>query len=195
MTGGEAILQRIRDDADAAAQSTRAKAEEQAAAIARQAEEEAATARQAILDDGERQAEAILRAAHSAAALLTRNALLEERRRLIDETLAATLRYLEELPDEAYFTRLLELIRRQARAGEGVLRLNARDLGRLPADFAAQLQAIVPGGSIRLSDQPCALDGGFILQYGDIAYNCGFAALLEARRDEIEDHINAALFA
>lgn len=195
MTGGEAILKRIRDDAEAAAQSTQAKAEEQAAAIARTAEEQAAASRQAIVAEGERQAEAIRRAAQSSAALLTRNALLEERRRLIDETLAATLRHLQELPDDVYFTRLLELIGRSAHAGEGVLRLNARDLGRLPADFTARLQAAVPDGSIQLAQEPCGVEGGFLLQYGDIVYNCGFAALLEARRDEIEDTINAALFA
>ena len=119
----------------------------------------------------------------------------EERRSLIDKTLAATLAYLRELPDDQYFARLLELIARQAQPGEGELSLSRRDLDRLPADFGARLMAAVPGGTVRLSDRPCAVDGGFILQYGDIVFNCGFDALLEARRDEIEDQINAALFA
>ena len=39
------------------------------------------------------------------------------------------------------------------------------------------------------------ISGGFVLKSGDIEENMDFAAIISARRDELEDLINRALFA
>ena len=135
------------------------------------------------------QEEGIRRAARSAAALRVRNAKLAHRRRELDAA----------LPDEAYFDRLLPVLGRSVQPGAGILRLNARDLARLPADFDSRLRVLLKEagveGTITVSGVPGAIDGGFLLQYGDVEINAAFSALAEEKREALEDLINRELFA
>ena len=146
-----------------------------------------------------RDREGIRRAARSAAALRVRNAKLAHRRRELDAAMTATIAYLNALPDEAYFDRLLPVLGRSVQPGAGILRLNARDLARLPADFDSRLRALLKEagveGTITVSGVPCAIDGGFLLQYGDVEINAAFSALAEEKREALEDLINRELFA
>lgn len=50
-------------------------------------------------------------------------------------------------------------------------------------------------GTITVSGVPCAIDGGFLLQYGDVEINAAFSALAEEKREALEDLINRELFA
>ena len=140
-------------------------------------------------------ADAALHAAASAAELETRNRLLRERRRILDETLKKTVGYLQGLPDAAYFEALLPLAARSAQAGEGLLLFGAGDLKRLPADFEARLnRSLETGKKLTVSPEAAPIDGGFLLKYDDIEMNCSFSALLDARREELEDRVNRILF-
>ena len=81
----------------------------------------------------------------------------------------------------------------QLRGKSGELLLNQKDLQRLPSDFENRVREA--GLDARVSQTPADILGGFILKSGDIEENMDFAALLNARRDEIEDLINRDLFA
>lgn len=180
--GGEEILARILEASRQAAAATQEQAERKAAA--RLDEERAAIAAQ---DEADRAAEQVqaerqLRAAQSAAALSVRNARLARRREEIDRTLQETLAHLRALPDEAYFALLGRLAAAHREGEGGELLLSAADLRRAPADFAASL-------GVTLCQTPAAIDGGCILRWGDIEENLTFEALLEERRDEMEDVI------
>lgn len=72
-----------------------------------------------------------------------RNAKLAHRRRELDAAMTATIAYLNALPDEAYFDRLLPCWAAVSSGRPGCLRLNARDLARLPADFDSRLRALL----------------------------------------------------
>lgn len=195
MTGGEKILARILEDAQIQADQIEHDAEDKAKAILAQAEAEAQRQTLAILESGRAQADALVRTAQSNASQVVRNALLKKRRALIEKVLNDMLDMLRSQPDTAYFDMLLELAKRAARPENGIMFLNARDLQRLPADFAQRLHAQVSCGSITISDRPHEIDGGFVLQYGDLEMNCSFAAMLEERREEMEDLVNRELFA
>lgn len=195
MTGGEKILARILEDAQIQADQIERAAENKAQAIIAQAEADAERQKQAVLDVGRVQSNAVLRTAQSNASLIVRNALLKKRRALIEETLNDMLDMLRSQPEAAYFDMLLELAKRTARPESGIMFLNAYDLQRLPADFPQRLRAQISSGSIMVSDQPREIDGGFVLQYGDVEMNCAFSAMLEARREEMEDLVNRELFA
>lgn len=95
-------------------------------------------------------------------------------------------------PDETYLPLLLRLSEAAARTGEGVLRLNARDLAR--PGTAALSRDLGGGRSIRLSEEPAAIDGGFLLEYGELEMNSSFSALLEEKRERLEDLLNRELF-
>ena len=143
-------------------------------------------------EEAAKQAEDIVRSARSAAELIRRNILLEKRRGLIADVLNGTVRALAALPDETYLPLLLRLSEAAARTGEGVLRLNARDLAR--PGTAALSRDLGGGRSIRLSEEPAAIDGGFLLEYGELEMNSSFSALLEEKRERLEDLLNRELF-
>ena len=194
MTGSEKILARIEEDARRAAEKTLAEGWAKADALRQEAEEDARLQQQALLDAARAQAEAMVRAAESAAAMERRNALLRCRRDLITQALAQTEQYLLGLPDAAYFDALLPLARQALQPGKGQLILNARDKARLPADFIRQLTRGRTDAVVEAAEETRDISGGFILRYGDVEMNGSLAALIEARRDPLEDLINKELF-
>lgn len=192
MTGIQTMTERILADAEEAAGRILRQAENEADERLRQARMEAD--RELARSEAETAArcEAVLRQARSQAELTARDARLQRRRHWIDETLKLTLARLYALPDKDYIALLETLLMKNALPGEGVLRLNARDLKR---EGAAALSRELSGGRrVTLSGQPIELDGGFLLQYDEIEMNCGFSAMLEDRREEMEDLLNQVLF-
>ena len=194
-TGAEEILASILDNARQAGEKLLAEAKKKADQILADAAVQADETRRKTTDVYAVKAEATLHAARSAAELETRNRLLKERRSILDETLKKTVLHLQTLPDAAYFEALLPLAARSAQPGDGVLLLNDKDLRRLPADFERRLnEALEQGKRLTVSQRAAAIDGGFLLQYQDIEMNCSFSALLDARREELEDLVNRILF-
>ena len=63
---------------------------------------------------------------------------------------------------------------------------------RLPADFESKIREA--GLDASVSGTAADICGGFVLKSGDIEENMDFRALINARRDEIEDLINRELF-
>lgn len=191
MTATETIIDRIRQDGEADLAAKQAEADQKAARLLEQADKDAAARRGEILAQGRRQADRLRQNAQSACELAGRNAALLRRRQEIDKTVAALMETLCGLEDGAYFDRLVALAAPYA-GREGVLWLNERDLARLPADFTERLQAV--GVTATVSKTPRAMPGGFVLQCGEIEYCADFAAIIEEKRDEIEDRVHRELF-
>ena len=115
----------------------------------------------------------------------------KKRRGEIDKTFNAVLKYLLNLEDEAYFKTIYKLAKRlEGKSGEIVM--NLKDLSRLPSDFKSQMKQ--SGVDVSVSETPAEISGGFILKCGDIEENMDFSAILDDKRDEIEDLINRELF-
>lgn len=193
MTGIQTMEERILADAGAEADRILREAEAQAEERLRQARLEADRTLARAQEEAAARREETLRRARSQADLLLRDARLRQRRRWIDQTLRLTLDRLAALPDREYIALLSALLERNARPGEGLLRLNARDLAR---EGIPTLEGELEGGrKVVLSHRPAELDGGFLLQYGEIEMNCGFSAMLEDQRERLEDLLSQALFA
>ncbi len=107
----------------------------------------------------------------------------------MDEALSKAQWYLHSLNTEDYFKVLFSLAARSRQQGTGEMRLNAKDLARMPASFIQQL-----GAGIKVSEQPCDIEDGFILVYGDIEMNCTFSALFAANREELKAKAAEILF-
>ena len=192
MSGTQDMIARILADAEAEGARIEEQARNKAGALLQEAGEQAEESKRRAAEEAAKQAEDIVRSARSAAELIRRNILLEKRRGLIADVLDGTVRALAALPDETYLPLLLRLSEAAARTGEGVLRLNARDLSR--PGTAALSRDLGGGRSIRLSEDPAAIDGGFLLEYGELEMNCSFSALLEEKRERLEDLLNRELF-
>ena len=187
----ERILQQAQADSDLIIKQTAAETEQTLLQARKQAEQESLARRQKT----DKQAAEAVAFAHSAAALIRRNTLLEQRRKAIAQVLEQMLVQLHEMPSAQYFEMLEGMILRAAQAGEGTLFLNARDLARLPDGFAARVAAPAAGKSIVTASQPVDIDGGFVLRYANTDMDCSFVSLLEERREQLEDLIQKELFA
>ncbi|SCX13222.1 ATP synthase E subunit [Ruminococcaceae bacterium P7] len=192
MNGGETIINRIKADCDESVASIRLDAEKANAAVLAEAEKQAQLRGKEIADSTKQKIAQIQAASKSRSELAARTALLKQRRAEIDKTAGALLDYLTGLGDNDYFNALYRLAA-QLRGKSGELLLNQKDLQRLPSDFENRVREA--GLDARVSQTPADILGGFILKSGDIEENMDFAALLNARRDEIEDLINRDLFA
>lgn len=194
MTGLETILHAITSEAEAAAAEELEQARQKAGTLLAEAKTEGAKKAQAVLQEGESEAEEIRERAKSAAQLDRRNRMLNFKQQLIQEVIDETRSSLENAPDQKYFQILLQLISRFALPGEGELRLNGRDLARLPADFTSRLMEAAPESKLSLSGEPCSIESGCLLVYGGIDINCTFRAIFEDAADELRDAVGAILF-
>ncbi len=195
MTGLDKIIAEIKGEAEAEARQTvdaaRAEADEILAAARAEAEAKAeriaAAARQDIAD--------IERSRESAMALQRSQRSLAQKQALLAETLNKARESLYALGDGEYFDLLLRLAAKNAEPGEGEVLLNEKDKKRLPKDFEARLAAALPKGStLKLAGEARAIDGGFVLRYGQVEENCSFGAMFDAREEEFSDLIRPSLF-
>lgn len=191
MNGGELILNRIQSDCDASVAAIAKDADSRCESILAEARAQAEKNAAALREQGDRQLSRLDEASKSRAGLEARNMQLKARRAEIDKTVDALKAYLLGLGDSEYFDALYRLMKKLG-GKSGTLFLNQKDLGRLPADFAEQTRAA--GLNADVSAEPADIAGGFILKSGDIEENMDFAAIITAKRDEIEDLINRELF-
>lgn len=193
-TGLDRILEQIRADAEQKAGDAVAAAEQEVEALLQKAALEAEAEAAEIEAAGAAEAESLRRRAESAAAFSRRRALLAAKQTAIRSTIGAAKAQLHTLPDSEYFAVLLKLVQKYAADGDGEMRLNAADLGRLPADFEAQVNRAAGRGHITVSRTPCSLPDGFLLVCGGIDVNCTFDALFEAEADALQDIAGGLLF-
>ena len=191
MNGGEIILNRIKTDCDEAVKAIRLEADKSRDAVMAEADKEAQSRVKVIVEKNEKKIRQTKAAAQSRSELEIRNALLRQRRREIDKTTAQLLDYFLGLPDGEYFQAIYRLAA-QLKGKSGEIMLNNKDLQRLPQDFEGKIREA--GLDASVSSTPANILGGFVLKSGDIEENMDFRALINARRDEIEDLINRELF-
>lgn len=194
MTGLETILQEISGSAQREAEEQLSAAKGKAEAVLAAAREEADKKTKAVLQEGERRAQDIRDRAGSAAQLERRNAMLSFKQQVIREAIDDTLSSLENAPDKEYFPLLLRLVQRFAQEGKAEMRLNRRDLDRLPAGFSDEVKKAAPQAEITVSPTPCDIESGFLLAYEGIDINCTFRAIFEGAEGELRDAAGKILF-
>ena len=195
MAGLDSILGRISKDSadkcDVILEDARAEAAKITDEALKASEAETAN----VLAAAEKQAETMLATAKSGSVLENKKELLKVKVSVIEEAIQDSLEKLNKLPDGEYFDAIYALVKKYAQPQDGVIYLSSKDLGRLPADFQAKLDALTGNGKLTVSSEPRDITGGFILAYGDIELNCTFDALVSEQRDEIKDELNRIIFA
>ena len=193
MTGLEKIVKQIQDEAQQAAGEALAQAKAQAQQILEQAQAEAQAQVEAIRQKSESDLANASSAAQSAAELTRRRAVLAAKQQMIGETIDAAQQAIYQLPAEEYFDLILRMVEKFSLPQEGEIFISSADLARLPADFDDRLQKAAKG-TLKRSNQPRAIDGGFVLTYGGVEENCSIEALFYAAREELQDRVHALLF-
>ena len=192
MNGSDRILSRIKSDCDASVRAIEEQARKDCDRITADAQHEADKQAAAIAAQAAQKHAQTDASAKSRAQLQKRNDLLKRRREEIDKTVEGLQQYFLDLNDCEYFEAVYRLAS-QLKGKSGEIFLNARDLERKPQNFEKRLSAA--GLNATVSQTPADIIGGFILKCGDVEENMEFAAIINAKRDEIEDLINRELFA
>lgn len=197
MSGLNKLVEQINTAASKAAEAKLTEVRRQAESIIREAEENAKRESDIILQEANQKAADIIERAKSSADLQKRKAILSAKQQIIEEAIQKTKDTLKSLSDEEYFDLILKMVSKYAQPKTGQIIFSLRDLGRIPADFEQQInQAIKPrGGSLTISSENRAIDGGFVLVYGDIEENCTFTAVLRSKYDILQDKVHKYLFA
>ena len=183
----ESIINSGKEQAKVITDDAQAKAGE----VIKKAEDEAKALSDSIAQSTDSKALNMKNSALSSASLITRNANLEAKRNEINKTLYGIKEYILSLDDESYF-RILYSMAKDINEKNGTLLLSEKDKSRLPSDFAAKIKEA--GIDAEISNESADIDGGFILRCGNIEINCTLDAVIEDKKNELEDYINSLLF-
>jgi len=196
MTGLEKITSQIQEEAKASAAKRIDAAQKEADAILAKAEEACAS-----MEAEAAEKNAVLKVNYegrvkSSAEQQRRTALLRAKQEIIAEVIEEAYKTLKEEDTEGYFLTMEKILKTYVLAEAGEIYFSAEDLARMPSGFEAKIEAAAKakGGSLVLKKEPKAIADGFILVYGGIEENCTLKALFDARRDELQDKVNAILF-
>ena len=195
MTGLDKIVEQIRRDAEEIAERNIQEGKEEAQRIRQEGEKNAQRKRRELKESAIRASEERMARLRSAADLLCRKRLLEEKQRLIQEVIQGAKESLYCLPKKEYFDLLLQLVKKYAWKQEVEIKFSPTDFQRMPGGFAQRVQQELPNGAVlRISPQTVEIDGGFVLVYGGVEENCSFQALFESSQELLQDEVQEKLF-
>ena len=197
MTGLDAIIEAILEEARKKAQEIAERAEEQAGNIRREGEEEAERLRSSMASAAEADAEALLSRARSAASLAARRTRLEARQTRISDFVDQALERLSSLPDE----KKIELYARFLEAGRGGETVVFSDRDRTSGVAQASLARAeevrkdrgLPRADWTVDSTPGAFSGGLVLRRGRIEENLTFELIVQQARVELETYAASLL--
>lgn len=197
MSGLDQMMQRIEAKAREQAAEITAQANAEAAQILAQAKAEREAKSAGIAERSVRETASYRERVAASLEQQRRTALLGAKQAVIASMLEKSYDTLLAMPAEKYFSFLKQVLAHYALPQAGEICFSKRDLDRMPAGYVEELQAIAAekGGSLTLSREERALDGGFILIYGGIEENCTIRALFDARRETLQDQVHGLLFA
>lgn len=134
--------------------------------------------------------------AKSSAEQQRRTALLRAKQEIIADVIEEAYVTLKKKDAKGYFLTMEKILKTYALAEDGEIYFSEEDLARMPAGFEKKIEAAAKekGGSLVLKKEPKAIADGFVLVYGGIEENCTLRALFDAKRDQLQDQVNAILF-
>ena len=185
------ILKRIDRDTDSEAGAIVTTAKEQADRARDEARRAAAAYVASALERTQREAADEARTRLASARLRGRDRILGEKRVLIERVLSDAVRQLEELPDERYAALIAREIAAAARGGEQVW-LASRDSARLAEPLAAQLRD--RSVDVQVAGASDDVAAGVVLVGERMRVEISPAALMQARRVQLEAHVTDVLF-
>lgn len=197
MTGLEKILKAIEDEAQAGAAAIIAEADKQAEEILAAAKLEAEKKCAQIVEKSAADVKSTINRAESAAALQEKKIILDAKQQIISNIITKARNSLAAMPDSEFIEIILQMVKKYAHNKPGKILFSASDKNRLPKDINDRLKAVLSenaGASLDVAEDTATIDGGFLLQYGDIEENCSFDALFSAAKEVLQDKVNSLLF-
>lgn len=196
MSGLDNMKSQILDEANHTAEAKVAEAKAQAAEILDKARVEATAQVEKISAKAQADVAHLAERTESSCDMQRKQALLRAKQDVIATVLDSAYDRILNLDADAYFDTVLKMLKEYVLPEKGEIYFSSKDLSRLPAGFEEEIGKIAAekGGALSLAKEAKEMKGGFILVYGGIEENCTVKALFDAKRDELSDTVNRALF-
>ncbi len=193
MTGLEAIIAKIINDAQTSADARIASANERAQQIRADRRQISENRREIRLNATAEQIKRIELRGQSSAKNESRALLLEKKNQLIDHVLTEALASLADTPAHVAFESIKSKVLACPIDQPATLILSEKDLNRIPKDFTEELsqQMRFP---VSIQSDPGPFTFGCVVVCGEIEYDYSAEGMLYERRDELRDRINRILF-
>ena len=196
MTGLEKITDQIQEEAKASAARRLEAAQKEADAVIAEAKDVCAAMETETAEKIAAMKVNYEGRIKSSAEQQRRTALLRAKQEIIAEVIEEARLTLKKKDAQSYFLTLEKILKTYALAENREVYFSAEDLARMPADFEKKIKTAAKekGGSLVLKKEPKAIADGFVLVYGGVEENCTLKALFDAKKDELQDKVNAILF-
>ena len=196
MAGLDKIIDQITSEAKKEAEGIIAEANEKAKEILAEAQSESAKVTAGIQKKSASDVENYKKRVQSSNDLYRRTETLKSKQAVIAKVIDDAYDKVCNMDKQSYFDMLEKMIGKFALAQEGEICFSQADLDAMPADFEGRIAAAAKknGGALTLSKEGKNIDKGFVLVYGGIEENCTISALFDARREEMQDTVNALLY-
>lgn len=195
MNGLDSIIDAIVDEAQQQASKNIQAAQSEKAVLMSETEEELAAlekeCKEKILKDSEK----VIERAEAANEQYLKQQLMITKMKFIDDVIKSAQEKIKAMSTDEYFAAMEKLAEVNAHKADGIIAFNKEDLARMPKDFAENCSKKIDGGSVKLSDKPADIDGGFIISYGDVEENCSLDSIFRFKYDELCDIVSGFLSA
>ncbi len=196
MAGLDKITDQILAEAREEAAGIIEEANQQAAKILAEADAQTKEVVAQIMNKAQSQAQLAKSRVESANEQCTRTQKLTFKQEAIAAVIEKAYEKVCALPAQQYFAMLEKLVEQYVQPGEGTICFSKDDLGRMPEDFEAKVQALAQkaGGSLTISKEDKNIENGFVLIYDGIDENCTIRAIFDARKAMMLDKVNELLY-
>lgn len=195
MTGLEKIIEKIAEDSAEECKTILSEAKAQADKIVADARNEARKKANDITDKAKAQADNKLAVSKSGAESITRNRYLFVKNAVVNDIISAAYEEIEKMSDEDYFDLLYKICLKNVETGECVMRLNEKDLKRMPRNFEDRINgAVFEKAAVQVSRKPYDIENGFVLIYDDFEINCTLRTVFDSEMDKLKDILSRELF-
>ncbi len=192
MSNSDRLFESIRQESDERIAAINADADKEYNEVMESARRKAQEITHSAETKVQLQAENLIKAYKSREELERRNSLLRTKRDEIEKTLSHVYEYIIGLDDKKYFEIVLKLAAK-LKGQKGTVFFCSRDLKRIPKDLEKRFSGC--GLTAKISEKPYDdISSGFILKDGDIEENMSFEAVINEKREELEDLIGRELF-
>lgn len=192
MNGIDKIAARIVSDAQQEASALKAETQARAAELKENADRHAAELRQALLAEGDAEAEKQYALLVAASETEARKETLRVKQDLLSEAFDRAVLYLRNMDADRYVKLLASLAQKASETGSEEIILNPEDR----AQYGEALMAAVKstGMKLTLSEETRPIMGGLILSQGRIEVNCALDTLADLHRSELAGEAARLLF-
>lgn len=193
MSGLEKIISTIDSQAAASIDEINAQAQAKEQELLKKAEQEGDARYSTIVEDTKGRLAIQLSSAKTQAEARVKQAVLEGKVELLNDTLEKTLKTLHDMPNGEFEELVLSIARGNVTQKSGDIRFNEHCLNKLSADFINKLNDAL-GTQLTLCANAQDTADGFVINSGLVEVNCTFEAIIEANRQELSDVVCEKLF-